>query len=222
MEGSDMPANREAASACGLELERVQLYLEQRRIIQFLEGIRDSGERAARIVENMLNFSRRSESRQVEINLSELLEKTIELAAHDYDLKKKYDFRRIEVVRDFDDDVPVVPGSPNEIEQVILNLLRNAAQAGSDDPRITLRLSKSRHAARIEIEDNGIGMDEDTRKRVFEPFFTTKDVGVGTGLGLSVSYFIITNNHKGAMSVDSRQGEGTRFTIELPLSREAA
>jgi PAS domain S-box-containing protein len=218
----EMPANREAALSCGLELEKVRLYLEQRRIIQFLDGIRDAGERASRIVENMLNFSRRSESRHAAINLSELLEKTVELAAHDYDLKKKYDFRRITVERDFDPDVPEVPGSPNEIEQVILNLLRNAAQAGSSDPRITLRLRRNHDRVLIEIEDNGVGMDEETRKRVFEPFFTTKDVGIGTGLGLSVSYFIITNNHNGAMSVESQPGKGSRFTIELPLLREAS
>ena len=68
------------------------------------------------------------------------------------------------------------------------------------------------------MEDNGPGMDEETRKRVFEPFFTTKDVGVGTGLGLSVSYFIVTSHHGGTMTVDSTPGQGTRFTLRLPGS----
>ena len=72
----------------------------------------------------------------------------------------------------------------------------------------------------MEIEDNGPGMDEDTRKRVFEPFFTTKPVGAGTGLGLSVSYAIITNNHRGTMEVESEPGQGTRFIIRLKLNRE--
>jgi signal transduction histidine kinase len=70
---------------------------------------------------------------------------------------------------------------------------------------------------RIDVEDNGPGMDEKTRKRAFEPFFTTKDVGVGTGLGLSVSYFIVTNNHNGKMSVDSTPGKGSVFRIYLPF-----
>jgi signal transduction histidine kinase len=74
--------------------------------------------------------------------------------------------------------------------------------------------------ALIEITDNGQGMDEETRKRVFEPFFTTKDVGVGTGLGLSVSYFIITNNHGGTMTVDAAPGKGTCFSIRLPFQAD--
>ncbi len=68
------------------------------------------------------------------------------------------------------------------------------------------------------MEDNGVGMPESVRKRIFEPFFTTKEVGQGTGLGLSVSYFIITNNHKGQMEVQSQAGQGTCFTLRLPMT----
>ncbi len=75
--------------------------------------------------------------------------------------------------------------------------------------------------AYIIIEDNGPGMDETVRKRVFEPFFTTKDVGVGTGLGLSLSYFIITKSHNGKMNVESTPDKGTRFIIHLPFSQNA-
>ncbi|MFH1981933.1 MAG: cache domain-containing protein [Pseudomonadota bacterium] len=213
----ELAENQRIAVTCGTDLTAVQAYLNERRISSFLEGIRDSGARAARIVDNMLNFSRRSESKKIPICLTDLLEKTVELAAHDYDLKKNYDFRRIEIIRDFEENLPLVPCTPNEIEQVILNLLRNAAQASSDAPRITLRLGKIGNSARIEVADNGVGMDAETRKRVFEPFFTTKDVGIGTGLGLSVSYFIVTNNHGGSMGVESTPGEGSRFTVTLPL-----
>jgi len=87
-------------------------------------------------------------------------------------------------------------------------------------PRVTIRTRKEKDHCLIEIEDNGPGMDEETCKRVFEPFFTTKPVGVGTGLGLSVSYFIITNNHNGTMSVESEPGKGARFIIKLPLRKE--
>ncbi|HPA48488.1 MAG TPA: ATP-binding protein, partial [bacterium] len=80
-----------------------------------------------------------------------------------------------------------------------------------------LRTMREDEAVRIEVEDNGPGMDERVQKRVFEPFFTTKPVGQGTGLGLSVSYFIITENHGGSMSVESQPGEGARFIIRLPL-----
>ena len=74
----------------------------------------------------------------------------------------------------------------------------------------------------IEVQDNGPGMDEQTQRRVFEPFFTTKAVGVGTGLGLSVSYFIVTEQHKGTLDVSSQPGEGTCFTMCLPLEGSRA
>ena len=114
-----------------------------------------------------------------------------------------------------------------KIQQVLLNILSNGAQAMQeylkDDkdkkPEFILRLFKEAYANKlhIEIEDNGPGMDEETRKRIFEPFFTTKPVGQGTGLGLSVSYFIITENHDGFMDVISEPGNGATFIIRLPL-----
>ena len=87
-------------------------------------------------------------------------------------------------------------------------------------PQIVLRLQREGRFVRIEVEDNGPGMDEDTRKRVFEPFFTTKAVGVGTGLGLSVSYFIITSHHRGSMSVETAPGRGACFILRLPIEDE--
>jgi signal transduction histidine kinase len=95
----------------------------------------------------------------------------------------------------------------------------------SDSPppqRIILRTRKEDAYARIEVEDNGPGMDEHTRRRVFEPFFTTKAVGVGTGLGLSVSYFMITEQHKGTIDVASTPGAGSCFTVRLPLHHDSS
>jgi PAS domain S-box-containing protein len=224
---TDLPANLDMAAQCGVELTAVRYYLEQRRIIEFLEGIRSAGDKAAEIVENMLHFSRKSESHKEAVDLAELLNKAVSLAAHDYDLKKKYDFRRIHIEREFQTDVGVVPCVATEIEQVVLNLLRNAAQAmaecenDSTSARIELRLYRRDGMAVIEVEDNGPGMDSEKLKRVFEPFFTTKEVGSGTGLGLSVSYFIITNNHGGTLEASSQPGRGTLFTIRLPLTFES-
>jgi PAS domain S-box-containing protein len=220
----DLPANKETAEACGVQLEAVRSYLNARDILKFLEGIRTSGQNAAEIVDNMLHFSRTSESRKMPVQLSTLLERTVSLAAHDYDLKKNYDFRSIRIERVFRADLDTIACVATEIEQVVLNLLRNAAQAMADHgqqgpaPRITLRLYNRNNMAVIEVEDNGPGMNAQQIKRVFEPFFTTKDVGVGTGLGLSVSYFIITNNHGGTMEVSSEPGKGARFTVRLPMT----
>jgi signal transduction histidine kinase len=219
------PKNKESANKFGVDLNKMHDYLIERNIISTIEGIREMGARAAKIVTNMLNFSRKSESRMVPTDLSFLLEKTIEIAAHDYDLKKKYDFRHIDIIREFDNDLPAVPCVATEIEQVVLNLLRNASQAitekqfTKETPKIILRLKKAGNMARLEIEDNGPGIKEENRKRIFEPFFTTKSLGLGTGLGLSVSYFIITNNHQGTINVETTQGKGSKFIINLPLVR---
>ncbi|MCP3866934.1 MAG: hypothetical protein GY703_02320 [Gammaproteobacteria bacterium] len=133
-------------------------------------------------------------------------------------------FKLIEIVKQYQEDLPAVPCDSSKTQQVLLNILRNAAQAmrkvGVEHPRIVVRTrhDKVHNLACMEIEDNGPGMDEGMRKRVFEPFFTTKPVGVGTSLGLSVSYFIVTEYHWGEMTVHSRQGVGTKFKISLPLS----
>jgi signal transduction histidine kinase len=209
-------------------MEAVRDYIDRRGITAMIDSVMESGLRAAQIVENMLSFSRKSESKMVPYDMGKLLDKTIELASNDYDLKKKYDFRCVEIDRRYDADVPKVPCEYSKIQQVFLNILKNGAQAMAEckaesllpeKPTFFLRINKENRMVRVEIEDNGPGMDERTRKRVFEPFFTTKGVGTGTGLGLSVSYFIITENHKGTMAVESAPGKGTTFILRLPIKQ---
>jgi len=214
--------NEEAARESGTTMESIRAFHEKRGIFKMIEAVIQSGQRAAKIVDNMLSFSRKEKSQKVSILLSELLDKTIELAENDYDLKKQQDFRQIEIIREYDKTEPVVLCESSKIQQVFFNILKNGTEAMTDasikNPRFTLRIMHDRKMVTVEIADNGPGMDEDTRKRVFEPFFTTKDVGIGTGLGLSVSYFIITDNHGGSMNVETAPGQGTKFTIQLPKS----
>jgi PAS domain S-box-containing protein len=222
---SELPANRQVAAELGLDLELLRDYFQRRQISQFLTGIRDASARASRIVANMLQFSRKSDTVRHPVRLHDLVDRTIELAAGDYDLKKNYDFRSIGIVREYDPDLPDVPVVVVEIEQVVLNLLKNAAQAMAANPvgqkpEFRIRLRSENGYAVLEVADNGPGMDENVRLRVFEPFFTTKEPGVGTGLGLSVSYLIVTGNHQGLMTVESSPGKGTCFTVKLPLARE--
>lgn len=220
--GTDSPASQDAAQAMGCTLEGVRGFLERREILAMLGGIRQSAERAAHIVSDMLEFSRKSEAPYAPVDIKEILNKAVELSSKDYDLKKCYDFRKICIDRVFDPQVPPVPCSASQIQQVLINLLRNAAQAMNQNPKdktpkIALRVRQEGETVRIEVEDNGPGMDEVSRKRIFEPFFTTKVPGAGTGLGLSVSYFIITENHGGSMEVESEPGRWTRFILHLPL-----
>ncbi len=222
------PANRKHAEACGTTIEAVKAYLDRRKVSKFLEGSKEAGERAAAIVENMLSFSRKSESTVTPNDIGQLLDKTVALAENEYDLKKKYDFRQITIKREYTPDLPKVPCEATKIQQVVLNLLKNAAQAvyqsehgrEHEEPRITLRTFQKNDFACIEVEDNGPGIPDETRRRIFEPFFTTKTVGTGTGLGLAVSYFIVTENHGGSMDVQATPGRGTTFVIRLPMEKE--
>lgn len=220
--------NIDSAQSFNSDMETICAYMQDREILSFLDNISQAGERAATIVKNMLQFSRQSDKELQPQNLHHIIERSINIAKNEYDLSSGYDFKSIDLVKDFDYTMPDVPCISSEIEQVILNLLKNASQALVEYKaqkefdmdwysQIQIYTRAKDQCAEIIIEDNGPGMDEDTAKHIFEPFFTTKDVGMGTGLGLSVSFFIITNHHTGQMRVDSTLGAGTRFTITLPF-----
>ncbi len=219
--------NREEAERAGTNLEKILAYLTNREIMEYLNGIHDAGQRAAKIVSNMLQFSRRSESMVGPVDINLLIDKTLEIASNDYDLKKKYDFKKVRIVREYGPDLVKVPCSETGIEQVVLNLLNNSSQAMASikdkdyQPTITIRTLKEKEHAVIIISDNGPGIDPAVQRHIFEPFYTTKGVGMGTGLGLSVSYYIITKTHRGTIDVISKPGEGAVFTIKLPLVRQS-
>ena len=220
----DLPANHKAAEKAGIDLAALRQYLEIRSLPIMLDNIRASGNRAAAIVKNMLSFARKSDRVVSSHNLGALLDQTLELAQTDYDMKKHYDFKQIQIVREYDETTPPVPCESSKIQQVFLNILKNGAEAMAENagenasPTFVLRVKDDDPWVRVEIEDNGPGMDETTRRRIFEPFFTTKPVGKGTGLGLSVSYFIITENHGGKMDAHVVEDSGTQFIIQLPKS----
>ncbi|TBU96614.1 HAMP domain-containing sensor histidine kinase [Phytopseudomonas dryadis] len=219
----ELERNREQAERAGVSLAAIDQYLGAREIPMLLDGIQQAGTRASKIVSHMLSFSRLSNRQLVACQLPALIDQAVEIASNDFDLTESFDFKSLLIERDFDPALGPIPGIANELEQVLLNLLKNAAQAihqREDDSapgKIVLRTRLAPPWAEVQVEDNGVGMPESVRKRIFEPFFTTKEVGQGTGLGLSVSYFIVTNNHKGQMEVHSRTGQGTCFTLRLPL-----
>jgi len=219
----DNPANLKAAEEAGITMAAIQEFMKARGILPMIATIINSGWRVDAIVKNMLNFSRKSEVQASAHFLSDLMDRTLELAATDYNLKKEYDFKLIRIIKEYEPDLPPVVCDGPKIQQVILNILLNGAQAmeeaKTNNPLfiVRIRFEKSLKLVCMEIEDNGPGMDEEISRRAFEPFYTTKPVGKGTGLGLSVSYFIITENHHGEISVESRPGYGAKFIICLPL-----
>jgi len=213
-------ANQQSAEKYNLDLNAMNGYLEERQILKFINNIKDAGKRAASIVSNMLQFSRGNQKSLSQTSVRELLERALNIARADLELKT------IDIQLNDIDAEMTLQCIPSELEQVILNLLQNAAQAlleyketvVSQDwkPQINITTEQQNEQVIIKVKDNGPGMNDETRRRIFEPFFTTKDVGLGTGLGLSVSYFIITAHHQGQLDVISSPNQGACFIIKLP------
>jgi len=221
----DLPANQRVAKKVGVSIEDVEAYMTGREIFQTIEAIEASGDRVARIVDSISYFSREYCHTKKKENVITIIDKSFELVADESNLRKQYDFSDIEIIRQYEDETIEITCEAALIEQVIMNVLKNGAQAMAEEKRggktvktsrFIIRVSRETEMCRIEIEDNGPGMDESLYKRIFDPFFTTKAVDVGPGLGLSISYFIVTESHRGTMSVDTLPGEGANFVIRLP------
>jgi PAS domain S-box-containing protein len=222
-----LPGNARAAGDAGLDFEAMTRYLEARNIPRYIGDIIEAGHRASRIVKSMLSFSRPARSERFPVNVPALLDKAVELAQSDYDLKRNYDIKKVAIARDYRPGAKSVLAVENELIQVFLNIIKNAAQAmaGLDRdedflPGLWLTVEDAGDRVRVTIEDNGPGMDKATCKRILEPFFTTKKVGTGTGLGLSVTYFLVVNSYGGTFDVCSEPGKGTAFVITLPAMAE--
>jgi PAS domain S-box-containing protein len=226
MTDPSMVANQSAAEKVGISLEASMAYMEDRGVLQMLEIMTESGSRIAEIVRNMLSFARKEEGANSSYKPAQLVDSILELASSDYDLKKKYDFKSIKIIKEYEENLPEMVCEGGKIQQVLLNLFQNGAYAMLQKsnvpgyiPQFIIRLKKEENPLmiRLEVEDNGPGMSMEIQKRIFEPFFTTKPVGIATGLGLSVSYFIIVENHGGTLDVRSAPEEGAVFIIKLPL-----
>ena len=186
---------------------------------QSLEGI----DRVASIVRAMKEFSHPGSERKEAVELNHAIENTLTVSRNEW----KY---VADVVTDFDPRLPLVECLPGDFNQVILNVVVNAAQAiaevvsdGSQGKgTITVRTRHDGDFAEIRIEDTGTGVPEEIASKVFDPFFTTKEVGRGTGQGLAIAYSIVTEKHGGSISLETQPGKGTTFIIRLPIDDEPA
>nr|WP_198983482.1 ATP-binding protein [Herbaspirillum sp. ASV7] len=165
-------------------------------------------QRVRNIVQSLKDFSRTGESNWQMADLHQGLDSTLNIANNEL----KY---KVSVVKHYG-ELPMVKCLASELNQVFMNLLVNAAQAISDKGIVTIRTGRIGDKVSISISDTGHGIKPENLNRIFEPFFTTKPVGSGTGLGLSLSYGII-KKHGGHIHVHSETGQGTTFTIELPI-----
>jgi PAS domain S-box-containing protein len=184
-------------------------------ITQTLEGI----ERVTSIVKAMKEFSHPGVEEMVNVDINHAIESTLTVCRNEW----KY---VANVVTDFDPDLPLVSCLPGELNQVFLNLIVNASHAigdvvedgGLGKGTISVRTRRAGTQVEIQFGDTGTGIPENVRHRIFDPFFTTKKVGQGTGQGLAIAWSVIKDKHHGDIRVDTEMGQGTTFTISLPVS----
>jgi signal transduction histidine kinase len=173
--------------------------------------IADSTERMSRLVGAVKTYAYMDQGDVVDVDVREGLETTLVILGH------KLKHTHIEVVRDYDDALPTLIARGGELNQVWTNLLDNAIGALGDTGTITIRTRRDDDCAIIEVADDGPGIPEAVRDRIFDPFFTTKDVGEGTGLGLDTARRIVSERHRGTITVRSEPG-ATVFRVRLPLT----
>src|SRR5215471_8835244 len=187
---------------------------EIRRLLDILGEVCRNNEIAAerimKIVRSLKNFARLDEAERKKVNIHEGIDSTLTLLRHQLR-------NRIRIVKCFG-DIPEVECFPNQLNQVFMNILVNAAQAIKGRGTITVKTSRCEDSIKIAISDTGVGIPAEQLPKIFDPGFTTKGVGVGTGLGLSICYKIIQDHH-GRIEVESSTA-GTTFTITLPLQTE--
>ncbi|MDX1420218.1 MAG: ATP-binding protein [Rubricoccaceae bacterium] len=185
--------------------------------------IEEHGRRADAIVRQMMAHARSGGGEREAVEVNALVEEYVGLAYHG--MRARHPGSNVTLVKDLADDAGEVRLVVQEIGRVLINLLDNAFDATRERAAAegsayapTVRVSTRRRADGVEvrIEDNGTGMPAAVRERVFEPFFTTKPTGDGTGLGLSMSYDIVVHGHRGTLTVESAEGEGTAFRMTLP------
>jgi signal transduction histidine kinase len=182
------------------------------QVDQDIEKILKASLYARETVRKLLIFARLMPPRKTLINLNKVVEEGL------YLFESRCMKEGIELVRDLAPDLPEVHADPSQINQVLVNLVINALQAMPSGGRLTLRTVHHPDQVSLIVEDTGMGMDEEVLKKIFTPFFTTKDVGQGTGLGLPVVHGIVTS-HGGSIQVESQVNRGTRFEIQLPVTR---
>ncbi|HPQ67485.1 MAG TPA: ATP-binding protein [bacterium] len=189
------------------EIEYEYLNEDVKKIVK---NIGTGAERMKQIVQNLRTFSRMDSSEKLPVNLEEGIESTLQILYYEYK-------NRIEIERDYQ-VVPMVLGSPGQLNQVFMNIIHNAIQAIEGRGKIRISIHPTVDHTRVSISDTGPGIPAEKLNKVFDPFYTTKPVGDGTGLGLSISYGIV-KDHNGRLWAESEVGRGTTFHVDLPAQK---
>ena len=181
-----------------------------------MEKIAGQADRCKDFIRGLLDFARQRKPEKTLGNINAIMRGCISL------MENQAIFHNIQIVENYQDNLPLIVIDHSQIERVFMNLIINATEAMSDGGKLTLatRLDPDDRVVEVEFTDTGHGISEENMNKLFEPFFTTKDIGHGTGLGLAISYGIV-KNHRGIISVESEVGKGTTFIVRLPLNGTA-
>ncbi|MEM9244205.1 MAG: ATP-binding protein, partial [Cyanobacteria bacterium P01_F01_bin.153] len=190
-----------------------------------IKSMKMGTDRIKGIVYSLRNFSRLDEAEFKTADIHEGIDSTLLILQHR--LKAGPSRGEIKVTKNYE-DLPLVDCFPGQLNQVFMNILANAIDAldeayeGAEGAAIDIssKTAPDQNRVKVIIEDNGPGIPESVRQRIFDPFFTTKPVGKGTGLGMSISYQIVIEKHRGELDCQSVSGEGTRFEISIPIQQE--
>ncbi|BAY21955.1 integral membrane sensor signal transduction histidine kinase [Calothrix sp. NIES-2100] len=213
------------------EADEIDLEFLQQDLIKVVDSMKIGTDRIREIVLSLRNFSRMDEADFKTVDIHEGINSTLLILQHR--LKAQSHYPAIEVIKDYG-TLPQVECSAGQLNQVFMNILSNAIDAMEENntqrtvaeikakpSQITIRTSAiDTQWVEIAIADNGIGISEQIQQRIFDPFFTTKPVGKGTGMGMSISYQIITEKHAGKLKCFSTLGEGTEFLIQIPIQQQ--
>jgi signal transduction histidine kinase len=187
--------------------------LPEEEVRELLGDIINETGRASEVVRNLLDFSREEDRPLARLSMATVVQQTLKLVGNQLSLNG------IKVVTDLPADLPAIHGDMHYLQQVFINLFLNADQAMDKGGTLSIKAHSDGERLCVDVADTGCGMDKDTLSRIFDPFFTTKPVGKGTGLGLSIIYGIL-KKHGGSIEVHSEEGEGTTFTVCLPVHEE--
>ena len=185
---------------------------EDKEAVSDIKLLQKEGKRCARIVQGILSFARENKPDFTEFNMSELVDETLNLLQH------RIESAEITIMTELQPNLYMV-GDPNQIQQVLVNIILNAVQASPAGATIHIKSGKNIDYIAVEILDRGTGIQQQDLNKVFDPFFTTKSEGEGTGLGLSVSYGIV-KHHGGTILLENNQGSGLRVVILLPFKAQ--
>jgi two-component system, NtrC family, sensor kinase len=211
------------ASVIQTEIETIDLEFIQTDLPKILDSLKMGTDRIRQIVLSLRNFSRMDEAEFKPVNIHEGIDSTLLILQHR--LNARPGSQAIQVIRHHG-DLPLVECYPGQLNQAFMNILANAIDAleevRENPGQITIQTSLvDSEWVKIVISDNGIGMPESVLQRIFDPFFTTKSVGKGTGMGMSISYQIVTEKHQGKLDCFSKPGKGTEFVIQIPVRQKA-